>query len=37
MAAAVTEALTGAGIWGVEFFLSKGKRRLFFGTFATSA
>ena len=23
MAAAVTEALTGAGIWGVEFFLSK--------------
>ncbi len=25
MAAAVTEALTGAGIWGVEFFLSRDK------------
>lgn len=25
MAAAVTEALTGAGIWGVEFFISKEK------------
>ena len=23
MAAAVTEALTGAGLWGVEFFLSR--------------
>ena len=29
MAAAVTEALTGAGIWGVEFFLSKDKGVVF--------
>jgi len=29
MAAAVTEALTGAGIWGVEFFISKSKGVIF--------
>lgn len=29
MAAAVTEALTGAGIWGVEFFLSRDKGVIF--------
>lgn len=29
MAAAVTKALTGAGIWGVEFFLSKDKGVVF--------
>lgn len=29
MARAVTEALTGAGIWGVEFFLSKNKGVIF--------